>query len=130
MDVAALAECVGVDRWFDEAQWHLAKLPFGQRFAPLYADHCLRVIAAARGRLRKCLVLDLDNTLWGGVIGDDLLDGIIVGQGTASGEAFLSVQRMALALRARGILLAICSKNDDVVARQPFREHPAIRSVE
>ena len=83
-----------------------------------------RTVAAIRGKARKCLVLDLDNTLWGGVIGDDGLEGIKLGQGSAEGEAFLAIQRMALEYRARGIVLAVCSKNDDAVARQPFRAHP------
>jgi FkbH-like protein len=91
---------------------------------PLYADFVARTIAAIRGRSRKCLVLDLDNTLWGGVIGDDGLTGIELGQGSPAGEAFVAVQRMALELRARGVVLAVCSKNEDDAARLPFREHP------
>jgi FkbH-like protein len=91
---------------------------------PLYADLVCRTIAAIRGKSRKCLVLDLDNTLWGGVIGDDGVEGITLGQGSADGEAYLAIQRMALEYRSRGIVLAVCSKNDDAVARQPFREHP------
>jgi FkbH-like protein len=82
------------------------------------------VIASIRGKSRKCLVLDLDNTVWGGVIGDDGLAGIKLGQGSAAGEAHLAVQRMALELRARGVVLAVCSKNEDDAARLPFREHP------
>jgi len=69
-------------------------------------------------------VLDLDNTLWGGVIGDDGLSGIRLGQGSGEGEAFLSIQRTALALRERGVVLTVCSKNEDAIARQVFREHP------
>ena len=123
-DVAALAETVGLAAWLDPVYWHLAKLPFAPRFAPLYADALARLLAALRGRSRKALVLDLDNTLWGGVIGDDGLEGIRLGQGSPEGEAFLEVQRMALALHARGVVLAVCSKNDDAVARAAFREHP------
>jgi FkbH-like protein len=82
------------------------------------------VIAALRGKSRKCLVLDLDNTLWGGTIGDDGIEGITLGQGDATGEAFLEVQRTALALRDRGIVLAVSSKNDDAVARTAFAAHP------
>ncbi len=69
-------------------------------------------------------MLDLDNTLWGGVIGDDGLEGIVLGHGNPSGEAYLGVQRMALELRARGVVLAVCSRNDDDAARLPFRHHP------
>ena len=124
LDIAALAETVGLDVWHNPQHWNMYKLPFDQTLVPLYADHVARLCGAIRGRSRKCLVLDLDNTLWGGVIGDDGLDGIVVGQGDAAGESFLEVQRTALALRQRGIILAVCSKNDDVNARKPFREHP------
>jgi FkbH-like protein len=70
------------------------------------------------------LVLDLDNTVWGGVIGDDGLEGIKIAQGDARGEAHVAVQRLALELRQRGIVLAVCSKNTDSVAREPFEKHP------
>jgi FkbH-like protein len=124
IDAANLAETVGLAAWHDSGQWHWAKLPFSQNLIPLYADHIGRYIGARRGRSRKCLVLDLDNTLWGGVIGDDGLEGIELGQGSPRGEAFLAVQRMALSLRARGIVLAVCSKNDEINARLPFTSHP------
>ena len=124
LDVAALAETVGLAEWHSPAQWNMAKLPFADAYVPLYADHVARTIAAMRGRSRRCLVLDLDNTVWGGVIGDDGLDGIRIAQGDAIGEAHLAVQQLALALRARGVVLAVSSKNTDSVAREPFRSHP------
>lgn len=123
-DVAALAEQAGTSEWFDTVQWNLHKMPFAQRFVPLYADHVSRILGSLRGRARKCLVLDLDNTLWGGVIGDDGLAGIRIGQGSGEGEAFLDVQRYSMALRNRGVILAVSSKNEDANARLPFREHP------
>ena len=124
VDVARVASWVGLERWDDPGLWHSAKLPFGLCALPLYADVVARVLAAVRGKTRKALVLDLDNTLWGGVIGDDGVEGIRLGQGSASGEAFLAIQRMALDLRARGVVLAVCSKNEDAAARLPFRSHP------
>ncbi|MBF0445817.1 MAG: HAD family hydrolase [Magnetococcales bacterium] len=124
LDVANLANRVGLDRWHDPIQWNFAKLPFSQMVVPLYTDFIARLLGAIRGKSRKCLVLDLDNTLWGGVIGDDGLDGIVLGQGNALGEAFLEIQRTALNLRKRGIVLAVCSKNDEINARMPFRKHP------
>lgn len=124
LDVAHIAETVGLGAWHDPTLWNLAKLPFSGEFVPLYADHVCRLIAALRGKSKKCLILDLDNTVWGGVIGDDGLDGIVIGQGNATGEAHLDVQRTALALRARGIVLAVSSKNTDEVARRAFKEHP------
>jgi FkbH-like protein len=123
LDVAGIAETVGLENWHSPTEWNLAKLPFSNSYLPLYADHLARLIAALRGKSRRVLVLDLDNTLWGGVIGDDGLEGILCAQGDATGEAYLSVQRLALELRERGIALAVSSKNNDEVARLPFREH-------
>ena len=122
-DAEAIAEIVGLSEWHSPTEWNLAKLPFCSRFVPLYADHVGRIVGALRGKSRRCLIVDLDNTLWGGVIGDDGLDGIVIAQGDATGEAFLSVQRLAAELRRRGIVLAVCSKNDDTVARYGFT-HP------
>jgi len=126
IDVAALASSVGLANWHDARVWHSGKLPFALEFTPIYADHVCRVLGAFRGKARKCLVLDLDNTLWGGVIGDDGLDGIKIGQGSAAGEAHAAIQAYALSLRERGVILAVCSKNDEANARQPFREHPEV----
>ncbi|MBR0566025.1 HAD family hydrolase [Azoarcus sp. L1K30] len=124
LDAAALAATVGLATWHDAPQWLVAKIPFSMDCVPLFADHVSRIVASMMGKARKCLVLDLDNTLWGGVIGDDGLEGIEIGNGSATGEAHLELQRAALALRQRGIVLAVSSKNNDDVARKPFREHP------
>jgi FkbH-like protein len=124
VDVARLANTIGLETWDDPYHWHASKLSFAPAMIPAYADVVARTIASVVGRARKCLVLDLDNTLWGGVIGDDGVAGIALGQGSATGEAFLAIQRMALELRARGIVLAVCSKNEEDAARSPFREHP------
>jgi FkbH-like protein len=124
LDAAHLAANVGLANWHDATLWNMAKLPFSQSFVPIYADYVCRIIAAQRGKSRRCLILDLDNTLWGGVIGDDGLEGILIGQGDATGEAHLNVQQVALGLRDRGVVLAVSSKNEDAVARLPFREHP------
>ena len=124
LDVASLAETMGLASWHDPQQWNMAKFPFAEELIPLYADHVARVVAAIRGKSGKALILDLDNTVWGGVIGDDGLEGIKITQGDATGESHLAVQRLALELRNRGIVLAVCSKNTDEVARTPFEQHP------
>ncbi len=124
LDVASLAERIGADRWFDPLQWAAYKLPFSADCAPAWTEIVGRLLGAIRGKSGKCLVLDLDNTLWGGVIGDDGPDGIVIGQGGALAESFLAVQQAALDLMGRGIVLAVCSKNDEEVARGPFRSHP------
>ena len=123
VDIDALAQSIGLQAWHDDRDWHLAKLPFARSALGIYADFVVRTIAAIRGKSRKCLVLDLDNTLWGGVIGDDGLAGIALDQGDPRGEAHRAIQVMALDLRRRGIVLAVCSKHDDATARLPFREH-------
>lgn len=107
----------------DPVRWHQAKQLVSPTFAPVYGDLLARIAAAVAGLSRKCLVLDLDNTLWGGVIGDDGLDGIRLGQGNPTGEAFLAFQRYAGLLAQRGIILAVCSKNDAAVAEAGFT-HP------
>ena len=122
-DVAALAQTVGLGRWHDPMRWHDAKMPFSLEVVPLFADHLCRLLAATRGLSRKALVLDLDNTLWGGIIGDDGVEGIKLGQGSATGEAHVAVQSYALSLRERGVVLAVCSKNEEAAALLPFREH-------
>ncbi len=124
VDIAGLADTVGLANWHNPQLWNMAKFSFSDELIPLYADHVARTVAAIRGKSRKVLILDLDNTVWGGVIGDDGLEGIKVAQGDAQGEAHLAVQRMALELRQRGIVLAVSSKNTDEVARQPFEKHP------
>ena len=127
VDLVALDDHVAMDglgRWHDPALWHRAKQEIHPEAAPLYGDLVARVIAAAQGRSSKCLVLDLDNTLWGGVIGDDGLAGIKLGQGSARGEAHLAFQHYARDLGRRGIILAVCSKNDEANALEPFTSHP------
>jgi FkbH-like protein len=124
LDVAALAETVGLADWHNPQLWNMGKFSFSDELIPLYADHVGRIISALRGKSRKALILDLDNTVWGGVIGDDGLEGILIAQGDARGEAHLAVQRLALELRQRGIVLAVSSKNTDEVAREPFEKHP------
>lgn len=124
LDVLGLAERVGLSNWHDPTLWNIGKLPFSPKYLPVYADYICRLLAARRGKSRRCLILDLDNTLWGGVIGDDGLDGILIGNGDPTGEAHLHLQRTVLALRDRGIVLAVSSKNEDATARLPFRSHP------
>jgi FkbH-like protein len=124
LDVEFLAASIGLSRWHDANLWHSSKVAQSLDFVPHLAEHLARVIAALRGKSRKCLVLDLDNTIWGGVIGDDGMEGIKLANGSPVGEAFRAVQAYALACRQRGIVLAVCSKNEEANAREPFRSHP------
>jgi FkbH-like protein len=114
----------GITAWHDPALWHRAKQEISLPAAPLYGDLVARLLAAKQGRSAKCLVLDLDNTVWGGVVGDDGLEGLVLGQGSALGEAFTAFQEFARELSRRGIILAVCSKNDEANAVEPFEKHP------
>lgn len=127
VDVLALDWYVrddGLRAWHDPALWLRAKQEVSPLAAPKFGELAVRLLAAQQGRSAKCLVLDLDNTIWGGVIGDDGLDGIVLGQGSALGEAFVAFQRYVRALSQRGVILAVCSKNDEVNALLPFDKHP------
>jgi FkbH-like protein len=124
LDIARASSRDGIDQWFDSARMLQAKQEIAPQVAPLYGDLVARIVCAQRGMSKKCLVLDLDNTLWGGVLGDDGLQGIVLGQGSAAGEAYLGVQRYAKQLQSRGVILAVCSKNDPAIAEEAFRVHP------
>ncbi|RYZ14944.1 MAG: HAD-IIIC family phosphatase [Alphaproteobacteria bacterium] len=123
-DVDRLSSMVGRWNWGDERFYHIAKLPCAPDHLPIYGRSVASLVAARLGRSRKCLVLDLDNTMWGGVIGDDGLHGIKLGQGDAIGEAYVAFQRYIKGLAERGVILAVCSKNEDTNAREPFEKHP------
>ncbi len=113
----------GISLWHDPALWYRAKQEIHPRASVVYGDQLGRILAALKGLSAKCLVLDLDNTLWGGVIGDDGLEGIVLGQGSTVGEAHVALQRYALQLARRGVILAVCSKNDEENALAPFERH-------
>jgi FkbH-like protein len=123
-DVAAIANLVGMTHWGAGRYWYLAKLPFAPSCIPLYAHRLVQLLAAMRGKAKRVLVLDLDNTLWGGLIGDDGIGGIELGTGSARGEVFIAMQRLALQYKARGVILCVASKNAEELAREVFRNHP------
>jgi FkbH-like protein len=124
LDVAGLVEEHGMTRWFDPRYWYLAKQPIAFAALPAYVRSLAGLARARHGRSRKCVVVDLDNTLWGGVVADDGVAGIELGEGSPTGEAFRAFQRYLRELKRRGVLLAVCSKNDEDVARLPFERHP------
>ncbi len=122
-DLDHVASLWGRRRWEDARYWFHSKHAFALDATGSVAHAAARLIAGARGLAKKCLVLDLDNTLWGGVIGDDGVAGIALGHGEA-GEAFVALHRFVKALKDRGVILAVCSKNDHDTASSVFREHP------
>ncbi len=122
-DVNALSAALGSRNWFDWERWYSYKIMTTPAASLALARSVTAIVRALYGRSRKCLVLDLDNTLWGGVIGDDGPENIKIGRETAVAEAYTAFQEYCLMLRSRGILLAVCSKNDEETAKQGF-EHP------
>ena len=114
---------LGRDAFYQDRTWYLAKMAVCTDALPVVASRILDTVTALAGRVKKCVVVDLDNTLWGGVIGDDGIDGIQLGE-LGDGPAFTDLQSWLLELKRRGILLAVCSKNNDDTAREPFEKHP------
>lgn len=123
-DMEFLATRFGTLAAHDARAWFESKQPCSANLLPALARETAHLIASLRRAPRKVLVLDLDNTIWGGVIADDGLEGIELGDTSPRGEAFKAFQRAILALKARGILLAVCSKNDHARAAEPFEKHP------
>lgn len=122
-DYARVVMDFGLGRWTDQRLLFMARIPFGSP-AQLELGRCLaRYVSAIVSAPRKCLVVDLDNTLWGGVLGEDGLAGIRLGE-DFPGNAFKAFQRYLVALRARGVLLAIASKNNEPEVREVFARHP------
>jgi FkbH-like protein len=125
LDVDAVASWVGRRHFFDDRAWDLWKTPCSLEHLPRIAKNIVDVLLAVRGRIVKCVVTDLDNTLWGGVIGDDGLDGIVLSaHDSGVGESYVRLQLFLKQLRNRGVLLAVSSKNDEATALLPFLQHP------
>jgi FkbH-like protein len=122
-DVDALASWIGRRFWFDDRLWDLSKYLCAVDHLPALARNIVNIVMAQRGRVIKCVVLDLDNTLWGGLIGEDGLEGIQLNS-HGDGEAFYRFQLFLRELLKRGIVLAVCSKNEMANALLPFQKHP------
>lgn len=124
IDMEYLSAAVGKERWFDEGAYFLTKQGFCMDYFGQAADDITKVINALLGRTNKCLVLDLDNTLWRGVVGDDGALNINVDPNDPLGEAYRAFQQYVLMLKNRGVILAVNSKNDEAVAKEPFEKNP------
>lgn len=122
-DVAGCQAAVGTTEWYDPRMDAVARYPFGGSATAALADSLARVLRAVVERPRKCLVVDLDNTLWGGVLGEEGSEGIALGPGYP-GSAYRDFQRSILGLHRRGILLAVASKNDHEAAVDVLANHP------
>ena len=129
-DVQALAAQVGLRQWYDWTRWFSYKIHTTPEASLAIARSLASIVRAIYGKSRKCLVLDLDNTLWGGVIGDDGPDNILIGRETPEAEAYTAFQEYCLALRGRGVLLAVCSKNDAEIAKKGFAHPDSVLKLE
>jgi len=123
LDLDQVAARFGKDRWHDPVLWHTAKQYPSAEALPALGQQFTALLRAILGLNAKCLALDLDGVLWGGVIGEDGLAGIRLGGGP-EGEAFVAFQRYLQSLARTGVLLAVCSKNNAEDALLPFRQHP------
>lgn len=123
LNLSGLQNRLGRAVTFDAKFYYSAKLPISFHALPEVAKLAVDMLQALRGRIKKCVVLDLDNTLWGGVIGDDGMAGIQVGE-LGAGHAFSNLQLWLRELKNRGIILAVCSKNNEDTAKEPFLKHP------
>lgn len=123
IDLNSVQNQVGRDRFYDDKLYYVAKMPISLEVLPEVAKQVFDVVSAIRGRIKKCVICDLDNTLWGGVIGDDGLCGIQIGE-LGIGQAFENFQQWLKQLKERGIILGVCSKNNEDTAKEPFLKHP------
>jgi FkbH-like protein len=128
-DTAALAAHIGYRSWLDARLWYLARCRLSREAMKALAQSTVSLLRAWKGQTRKCVVLDLDNTLWGGIVGEDGLEGIALGE-EGIGLAFAEFQDELLNLTRKGILLAICSKNNEDDALAVLRRHPSMRLKE
>ena len=122
-DVCALQNIYGRKNTFDPRLYISSNMVFNIAFLPFIAKNIVDIIKAANGKINKCLILDLDNTVWGGIIGDDGINNIQIGE-LGIGKAFSELQMWVKQLKERGIILAICSKNLEKIAKEPFINHP------
>jgi FkbH-like protein len=129
-DIQYLSAQVGLNKWFESTYWYSFHSALSPTATVTLARSLAAMVKSVYGKSKKCLVLDLDNTLWGGVIGDDGIQGLMLGRDNATGEAFQDFQRYVKALQGRGILLAVCSKNETETAAQGFSHPDSILKLE
>ena len=123
VDIDGLQNRLGEAAVRDAKMYCIAKMPFRTDILPHIAKQITDTVLAASGSFKKCIVLDLDNTLWGGVVGDDGIDGIQIGE-LGLGHAFSAFQLWLKELKNRGIILCVCSKNNEAAAKEPFLHPP------
>jgi FkbH-like protein len=129
-DIHYLSTQVGQAEWFRSNYWYSFHMAVSPTATVALARNVAAIVKSAYGKSKKCLVLDLDNTLWGGVIGDDGVQNLILGRDHPVGEAFLDFQRYVKGLKRRGVILAVCSKNDAENAKEGFSHPDSVLKLE
>ena len=123
-DIAELQNKFGRDKMFATNTYANTEMVLRMEVLPYVASRVMDIICAIKGQFKKCLILDLDNTLWGGVIGDDGIEGIELGHGLGTGKMFTEFQMWIKKLKQRGIIICVASKNNEETAKEPFEKHP------
>jgi len=123
-DIAGLQNKLGRDVMFATNIYVSTEMVLSVDALPYVASRVMDIVCAIKGQFKKCLILDLDNTVWGGVIGDDGLEGIQLGHGLGIGKAFTEFQMWVKKLKQRGIIICVASKNNEDIAKEPFEKHP------
>ena len=129
-DLHGLAARIGLLKWHDRFQYYAYKLAMSYDVIPEVSLGLAKIIKGLLGKNKKCLVLDLDNTLWGGIIGDDGMEHIEIGHETPTAEAYTAFQEYVLKLKERGVILAVCSKNEEDIAKSGFNHPDSVLHVE
>jgi FkbH-like protein len=123
-DIAVLQNQFGREWMFDSSVYVSTEMVLSLDALPYVGSRVMDIICAIEGKFKKCLILDLDNTVWGGVVGDDGWENIQVGHGLGIGKAYTEFQEWVKKLKNRGIIIAVCSKNDEDKAKEPFEKNP------
>ncbi len=123
-DIAGIQNKLGRDVMFAANVYTSTEMILSMDALPYVASRVMDIVCAVKGQFKKCLILDLDNTVWGGVIGDDGLEGIQLGHGLGIGKAFSEFQMWVKKLKQRGIIICVASKNNEDTAKEPFEKHP------
>jgi FkbH-like protein len=129
-DLLYLSAQVGLAEWFGRSYWYNFHMALSPTATVALARNVAGIVKSVYGKSKKCLVLDLDNTLWGGIVGDDGVQNLILGRDHPVGEAFLDFQRYVKDLQKRGVILAVCTKNDAENAKEGFTHPDSILRLE
>lgn len=121
VDILSVQIQLGREKYYSAALYYNAKMPIAMSALPYVGKAVSDVLLALSGNIKKCVIMDLDNTIWGGVIGDDGLANIEIGE-LGKGHVFTNLQKWLKQLKEYGIILAVCSKNDEAVAKEPFEK--------